>query len=117
VYQGLGHTSLHEALRVTLAYLGVVLVTAIFHRRYIRTQREFLVTRHPWGDFVIIAVAEVIACFVAAWYVANRVADLRAYEALIIGFGAATLIRYVLRKELMLDIRGLRHDFRKGELT
>jgi dolichol-phosphate mannosyltransferase len=117
VYRGLKQTSLAEALQVAAAYLGVVLVTAVFHRRYIRTQREFLVTRHPWGDFVIIAVAEIVACFIAAWYVAQRVADLKPYEALLIGFGAATLVRYVLRKEFMLDIRGLRHDFRKGELT
>jgi dolichol-phosphate mannosyltransferase len=117
IYQGLHYSNLSEVAQVVIAYLGVVLVTAVFHRRYIRTQREFLVTRHPWGDFVIIAVAEVVACAVTAAYVAHRVADLKLYEAFVLGFGAAMLIRYVMRKELMLDIRGLRHDFRKGELT
>ena len=32
-------------------------------------------------------------------------------------FGAATLARYILRKELMQDIRGLRRELRKEELA
>jgi dolichol-phosphate mannosyltransferase len=98
-------------------YLGAILVTAIFHRRYIRTQREFLLTKHPWREFFLIALAEIVAVFVVAAYIVHRVTDARPWELFIIAFAAGTLVRYILRKELMQDIRGLRREFRKEELT
>src|SRR5688500_13432196 len=61
----------HKAL--TLAYPVAVLVTAAFHLRYVRTQREFLVTRHPWRDFWIIAVAEWGSCAALALWSNRRV--------------------------------------------
>ena len=38
-----------------------------------------------------------------------------AIELFVISFGMATLTRYVLRKELMQDIRGLRRELRREE--
>lgn len=105
------------ALSPVIAYFGAIFVTAVFHRRYIRTQREFLITKHPWGEFLMIAFAEIIVCASVATWVVRRINDVSAWEVFILSFGAATLTRYILRKELMQDIRGLRKELRKEEVT
>jgi dolichol-phosphate mannosyltransferase len=92
----------------TLAYGFALLVTAVFHVRYVRTQREFILRRRPWLDFIMIAAAEWIVCALAAWWVSRRVADPGLLDLFVIPFGLATIMRYVLRKEFLQDIRGLR---------
>ena len=100
-----------------IAYPIAVAVTAVFHMRYVRTQREFLATANPWRDFWIIGLAEWTACaVVAAWWVA-RADGPRRVETFLLSFGAATLVRYMLRKELLQDVRGLRQEPRKDELA
>lgn len=111
-YLGALATGTGRVSSVVVGYLAFVLVTAIFHRRYIRTQREFLLSKHPWAEFVLIAVAEVGACGVVAGVV-RRVAAASNSEVFIISFAAGTLLRYVLRKEFMQDIRGLRREPRR----
>ena len=100
----------------TLSYPAAILATAVFHLRYVRTQREFLVTRTPWRDFWIVALGEWTACALTAAWIAHRVRDIHALEVFAITYAAATLARYVLRKELMQDIRGLRRELRREEL-
>jgi dolichol-phosphate mannosyltransferase len=92
----------------TMAYPFALLVTAIFHVRYVRTQREFILRRHPWFDFVIIGAAEWIVCALAAWWVSRRVANPDMRDIFLIPFAMATITRYVFRKEFLQDIRGLR---------
>lgn len=99
----------------TLAYPLAILVTTVFHFRYVRTQREFLVSRHPWGDFWVISLAEWIVCFLTALWATARIANLGALELFLLTFGAATVARYMLRKEFLQDIRGLRRDLRAEE--
>lgn len=117
IYVAAVRADVTPALAPVLAYFGAIFVTAIFHRRYIRTQREFLITRHPWGEFLMIAFAEITTCALVATWAVTRIKDAAAWEIFVLSFGAATFIRYVLRKELMQDIRGLRKDLRKEELT
>jgi dolichol-phosphate mannosyltransferase len=98
------------------SYPLAIAMTALFHVRYVRTQREFLATPHPWRDFWIIALAEWIACgAVAAWWVA-RANGPHPAETFVLSFGAATVVRYMLRKEFLQDVRGLRQEPRKDEL-
>lgn len=97
-------------LAAPLAYLPALVVTAVFHARYVRTQREFIVRRRPWADFLFISLCELIACAAAAVWVNYRMLAAWAPEAFVIPFGVATVARYVLRKELLHDIRGLRPD-------
>jgi dolichol-phosphate mannosyltransferase len=101
----------------TLAYPGAILATAAFHLRYVRTQREFLATRTPWRDFWLISLGEWAACALAATWIANRVREIHALEVFVLTFGAATVVRYVLRKELMQDIRGLRKAPRREDVA
>jgi dolichol-phosphate mannosyltransferase len=98
-----------------IAYLGFIAVTAVFHRRYVRAQREFLLTRHPWREFVLVSVAEWLACAGSAIWIAQRVAGHTPAEMFVLPFAAGTITRYVLRKELMHDIRGLRRELRREE--
>ncbi len=106
---------LDRVLAPPTAYLGAIAVTAIFHVRYVRTQREFLVRPRPWEDFFFISLCELAACALAAAWMAHRMPVRWAPEIFLVPFGCATLVRYILRKELMQDIRGLRREARGDE--
>lgn len=94
----------------TLAYGGVLLTTGVFHYRYVKTQRRFLPRPTPWRDFFYSCFVEWSVCYIAAWYLHNRLANRTFAEMFFIPFVAALAARYVLRKELLLDVRGLRQD-------
>ncbi len=103
----------HERVAATAwGYVASLLVTAVFHVRYVRTQREFLLSRRPWADFLAICAMELVAAILSATWLANRAPLAPAAEVFLISFGCATVLRYVLRKELMQDVRGLRKDVR-----
>ncbi len=100
------------------AYPWALLVTAVFHLRYIRTQREFLARPQPWRDFWVISAAEWFICGLAAWWGSIRISHASAMEIFVLSFGAATLMRYILRKEFLQDIRGLRRTLpRESEFS
>jgi dolichol-phosphate mannosyltransferase len=101
---------------VPVSYLGAIVTTAAFHLRYVRTQREFLLTRTPWRDFAMVSAGELASGLLAAVWLTSRAPQVHPLEVFVVGFGAATVARYVLRKELMQDIRGLRKDLRREEL-
>lgn len=101
---------------VIISYLLVIAVTAVFHARYVRTQREFLIRPRPWADFLIAALAEWTMCGLVASYLVNRAGISHETDVIFISFTAALFVRYVLRKELLLDVRGLRHELRKEEM-
>jgi glycosyltransferase involved in cell wall biosynthesis len=92
------------------AYGAAVLSTAVFHLRYVRTQYEFLLRPYPWVDFSIISFAEWFTGAMAALWVAARVIHPTATELFVCCCGAATVMRYTLRKEFLLDLRGLRKE-------
>ena len=99
-----------------IAYLVHLAITAMFHVRYIRTQREFLITTRPWADFILIALGELAAVLATAWWLLWRLPDPGRTEVFLLSFAAGTVTRYILRKELLQDIRGLRQDLRLGEI-
>ena len=106
----------NERIAATVwGYVGSIFVTAVFHVRYVRTQREFLLTQRPWLDFVAISALELVTVFLSAKWLAYRAPLAPAAEAFIISFGCATVLRYVLRKELLQDVRGLRKDVHTQE--
>jgi len=104
------------AAPTSVAYLGAIGVTMIFHARYVRTQKEFLVRRHPWLDFLFCSLAEWGACSLTAVYLAARIQHPYPLELFFIPFLFALLVRYVLRKEFLLDLRGLRRELRLEDL-
>jgi dolichol-phosphate mannosyltransferase len=98
-----------------LAFPAGVFATAIFHLRYVRTQRPFLTHPTPWQDFIAISAAEWATCALAAFWISHRLTKPSIIEYFILSFGAATIMRYLLRKEFLQDVRGLRRDFRAEE--
>jgi dolichol-phosphate mannosyltransferase len=100
-----------------IGYLASVVVTAVFHARYVRTQRAFLVTPRPWLDFVVIGAVELLAAVTAAAWLASHAAATAAVERFTIAFAVGLVVRYVLRKELLQDVRGLRRDVRTAEIA
>jgi dolichol-phosphate mannosyltransferase len=97
-------------------YLAAIAVTVFFHIRYVRTQRAFLLSRNPWRDFTVIALLECIAVAIAAGWLVHHAVGVNEFELFAISFACGILMRYVLRKELMHDIRGLRREIRVEEL-
>lgn len=106
----------NQIASVALGYLATILLTALFHQRYVRTQREFLATRRPWLEFWMTSLAEMLSCVVAAIWFRPRLANLSSFDLPLLCFLTATLVRYVLRKEMMQDVRGLRLDLRSMDL-
>jgi dolichol-phosphate mannosyltransferase len=104
------HAGLGSIQSIAIAYAPALLVTAVFHVRYVRTQREFLPRQTPWFDFLVISAAEWIAAILAAGWVSIRVIQPGFFETFILCFGFATITRYILRKEFLQDIRGLRKE-------
>jgi dolichol-phosphate mannosyltransferase len=95
-------------IAAALSYPAALLATTVFHARYVRTQRESLPTRSPWRDFLVVGLAEWATCALAALWLAARAREIHAFEVFVLTHAAATVTRYVLRKELLQDIRGLR---------
>jgi dolichol-phosphate mannosyltransferase len=101
---------------VTGSYPGVIAVTAVFHFRYIRTQREFILRPRPWLDFWRICAGEWASCTAAAFWLSHRLADPTPASVFLLSFAVAAVVRYILRKELLQDVRGLRRDIRAEDL-
>jgi dolichol-phosphate mannosyltransferase len=107
-FYALSFTSINAAARSVIGYLAGVGIVSVFHARYVRTQHEFLARPTPWRDFLLSAVLELLAVTAVALFLMTRVPDLSEAELLLIPFACGTVARYVLRKEFLLDIRGLR---------
>lgn len=95
-------------LATLVAYVGAIATAGVFHLRYVRTQRAYLIRPTAWRDFLASGVIELGVCMAVAWYIDQRVSAPTVWERFLIPFMAATVVRYMLRKELLLDIRGLR---------
>ena len=113
---GIGVAGWRTLPAVVISYGLVILTTAIFHARYVRTQRGFLSRPRPWRDFVVASAGEWATCAGVAWYLSVRATAASAVEVAVLSFAAALATRYALRKELLLDVRGLRHEVRKDEM-
>jgi dolichol-phosphate mannosyltransferase len=107
---------LSPGLSTVAAYPSALAVVAIFHARHVRTQREFLLSTRPWRDFCLIAVAEWMTCAAVVAWTQWRLDHGSSVEVFVLAFGAATVVRYVLRKELLQDIRGLRRELRREDI-
>jgi len=100
-----------------IAYLPALAVTSVFHIRYVRTQRKFIARPRPWLDFAVISICEWLACLMMVAWTGRRIDRPTWLEGFLYPFAVATLLRYILRKELLQDIRGLRRDARAEELA
>jgi dolichol-phosphate mannosyltransferase len=100
---------------IAIAYAAAIITTAVFHLRYTRTQRQFLIRPRPWRDFAVISLCEWATAAGAAIFCSKRILHVTTVELFIYCFLAATVTRYVLRKEFLQDVRGLRKGLRDEE--
>ncbi len=114
-YMAMLANNINPLIALTASYVLAIATTAVFHFRYVRAQREFIVARYPSLDFILIAVFEWAACALSGLWMLHRLIPFRPVEFFVIPFAVATTVRYILRKELMQDVRGLRKDVRKEE--
>ncbi|MCC6241163.1 MAG: polyprenol monophosphomannose synthase [Phycisphaerales bacterium] len=103
------------AVAAAIAYACGLGITLIFFMRYVRTQRAFIVRKHPWIDFVFTSLGEWAGAALTATYLDQRLDHARPLEVFVLAFLAGTMIRYVMRKEFSQDIRGLRRQKRREE--
>jgi hypothetical protein len=101
---------------VAAPYAFNILITAAFHLRYVRVQRQFLVVDRPWGAFWVTCAAEWAACAVAAWWLWVNLRRPDAGVVFVLAYAVSVVVRYVLRKELGQDLRGLRRELRRDEV-
>lgn len=102
---------------MVISYPFAILMVAVFHLRYVRTQRAFLATHRPWFDFWIVSLGEMAVVSLTAMWADFRLERPADWEVFIISVGCATIMRYILRKELLQDVRGLRRDVRFDDVA
>lgn len=112
----LADAGVSPAAAISISYLANILVTAVFHLRYVRVQRQFLAVERPWGAFAATCLAEWIACAATAGWAWRNLKGPGLGEVFVLAYAAAVVVRYVLRKELGQDLRGLRRELRREEL-
>jgi dolichol-phosphate mannosyltransferase len=109
MYLGLLVVGARPMPAAAMSYPAALAVAIVVHARYVRTQRLMLPTLStPWRDFAVVSLAEWAACTLSALWIAGRVRQIHVLEVFALTYAAATLTRYVLRNELLRDIRGLR---------
>jgi dolichol-phosphate mannosyltransferase len=101
---------------IAVSYAANVALTAAFHLRYVRVQRQFLVVERPWGAFWATCFAEWVACAAVAGWLWQRLNHPKIIEVFLASYAATVVVRYILRKELGQDLRGLRRELRRDEL-
>lgn len=96
----------YRPISLAAGLLAMIAVTAVFFIRYVRTQRDFILMKHPYSEFIYISLAELIV----GWFFA--VSTSATFWAAPIGVGLVVLllVRYALRKVFLHDIRGIRGE-------
>lgn len=107
---------MQPAAAIALSYAANLMITAAFHLRYVRVQRQFLVVDRPWGAFWATSLAEWAGCAAVAMWLWRNLKDPTLPVAFLLAYATAVVIRYILRKELGQDLRGLRRELRRDEL-
>ncbi|HQY88420.1 MAG TPA: polyprenol monophosphomannose synthase [Tepidisphaeraceae bacterium] len=95
-------------IAIGISYAFTIITAAIFHSRYVRTQRAWLIRPTAWRDFLISGLIELMVAMLVALFIQWRITAPTVVEQFVIPFFCATVVRYILRKEFQLDIRGLR---------
>lgn len=108
VYVRLVARDVNPVLAPALAFAGAILATALFHVRALRTGNRPRWDSRAWADFALLAVGEWAICTLAAQWVAYHVLRASVLEVFVVAFGAAAAARYVLRRRVTHDVRGVR---------
>ena len=94
-----------EAPGLGAGLLAMVFVTLIFFARFVRAQRDFILMKHPYREFLCISLVEYVAGMAAGIFLMQR---FNAWVAWAGAVGVLLVMRYVLRKVFQHDVRGVR---------
>jgi dolichol-phosphate mannosyltransferase len=104
----LHHFGTPNLLSISAGLIAMILVTGAFFIRYVRTQRDFIVMKQPYTEFLCISLAEFFAGYVAATNLPGRLPTRIALALLIL-----LAVRYTFRKIFLHDLRGIRGKARE----
>ncbi len=99
----MNHLEMAPILSIAGGLLAMIAVTLVFFARYVHTQREFTVMKHPFWEFLYISMAEFIGGW--AFAVCTRA---NVWVQMAAGVVMVLLVRYTLRKVFLHDLRGIR---------
>ena len=104
---GFLHGMLHSSftLALPLGLVGMILITLVFFARFVSAQREFILMRHPYREFLLISIAECATGSAVGLGLFNRHGI---WWAMAGAFATVLGIRYLLRKIFQHDVRGVR---------
>ncbi len=100
-----GHAGFLPALAIGLS--AMILVTLLFFVRYVRTQRDFIRMKRPYLEFFLISAAEWCTGLLVGWAVHHVCGIL---WSVLLALGGLVVVRYVLRKIFLHDVRGIRGE-------
>lgn len=110
LYARLVEHDVSPVLAPTLAFAAAVLTTAAFHLRALRLHGRPLNSRRDWLDFALVIVGEWSICTLAARWVGTHIEHLTVVQFFVVTFGAVALARYLLRRRLLHNLRGIREE-------
>lgn len=97
---------LYRPISLAVGLLAMIAVTTVFFVRYVRTQRDFILMKHPYSEFTYISLAELIV----GWFFAVSTMATFWAAPICVGIVVLLLVRYALRKVFLHDIRGIRGE-------
>ena len=97
---------------LALGLLAMIAVTLLFFIRYVRTQKSDIAMPHPYLEFAFISTVELVAGLLCGQF---AVAHTGRFTSVLCALGALLITRYLMRKVLRHDLRGLRHKQSKSQ--
>ncbi len=100
-----GLLKLPFAAALPVGLFGLLAMTLVFFARFVRAQRDFILMKHPFREFTLISMAEFVAGTVTGMFLINKQA---VWTAVAGAFVALLVVRFILRKVMQHDVRGVR---------
>ncbi len=91
---------------LTAGLLAMIAVTLLFFIRYVRAQKTDTAMRYPYLEFTIISMVELVAGLLCGQFASAHTGR---FPAILCALAALLISRYLMRKALRHDLRGLRH--------
>ncbi len=107
IYYAISAAGAGFLLALALGLLAMIAVTLLFFMRYVRTQKTECTTRHPYLAFACISTVELVAGLLCGQFALAHTAR---FTAVLCALTALLITRYLMRKVLRHDLRGLRHQ-------
>lgn len=92
---------------LALGLLAMIAVTLLFFIRYVHTQKSDIAMRHPYLEFTFISTVELVAGVLCGQFARAHTGR---FPAVLCALAALLMTRYLMRKTLRHDLRGLRHQ-------